>query len=196
MRESADAKEPRVLFGMSVSLDGYINGPKGELDWHRVDDELFEHFIDLDRSIAWHVYGRRLYETMQYWEQIDLDSVPDEDRLTREYTDVWRNLSKIVISRTLESVSEGVELYRGSLTELITRLKATKKGDISVGGAVLAGAVAAAGLLDEYHRYVTPVVLGGGTPYFSPETPRHDLELLEVQTFRSGVILERYGVIS
>ncbi len=192
-KRSAGGREgAKVYFGMSVSLDGFINGPDGDLSWHKVDDELFSHFIEIDRRTGWHVYGRGLYETMQYWETFREEDAPPGDTLMAEYARIWEELPKLVVSRTLESVSGNARLLAGDLADAIVELKKTSEGDISVGGASLAGSLAQLGLIDEYHRYVTPVVIGDGTPFFHPRIDPFELELLETQTFGSGVLLERY----
>lgn len=187
---------PKVYFSMSVSADGFINGPDGEIDWHRVDDELFEHFIELDREAGWHVYGRRLYETMTYWETAEEEAVPLDPSLVREYARVWRAIPKLVVSNTLDSVGGDARLLEGDLGEAIRGLKSRSSGDISVGGATLAGSLTRLGLVDEFRRYVMPVVVGAGTPYFSPGIGRLDLELVETRRFGSGVVLERYRALS
>lgn len=182
----------KVSFGMSVSLDGYVNDQDGGIDWHRVSDELHRHFNDLDREIGCHVYGRRLYETMLFWETFDEN--PDADETMLEYAHIWQGIPKYVVSRTLSSVPDGFQLLDGSLEDDLEALKRTHDGEISVGGPTLAGALTKLGLVDEFRRYVVPVVLGGGTPYFTDDVDHLELTLLETRTFDNGVILEHYGL--
>jgi dihydrofolate reductase len=181
-----------VTFSMSVSLDGYVNDSDGEIDWHRVDDELHRHFNDLDREVSCHVYGRRLYETMRVWET--LGDEPDATEPMREYARIWQEIPKYVVSNTLSSVPEGFELLGGGLEDELETLKRRYDGAISVGGATLAGSLMELGLVDELRRYVVPVVIGGGTPYFTGDIDRLECTLLETRTFDIGVVLERYAL--
>lgn len=191
----SDEERPTVYFAMSVSVDGFVNGPDGGLDWHRVDDELFEHFLELDRRAGWHVYGRRLYETMKFWESPEEEAVPVAPELAREYGRVWRAMPKLVVSSTLGSVSGNAELLEGELGAAVADLRSRSTGDISVGGPTLAGALARLGLVDEFRRYVVPAVTGGGTPYFRDDVGRLELELVETHRFGSGVVLERHRTV-
>lgn len=181
-----------VTFSMSVSLDGYVNDRNRGIDWHRVDDEFHRHFNDLDREVSCHVYGRRLYETMRVWETLGED--PEADDVMREYSRIWQEIPKYVVSNTLSSVPEGYELLDGDLEDDIEAVKRTHGGEISVGGATLAGALMERDLVDELRRYVVPVVLGGGTPYFTTDVGPLELTLLETHTFDNEVVLERYTV--
>lgn len=175
---------------MSVSLDGYVNDQDGGIDWHRVSDELHQHHNDLDREIGCHVYGRRLYETMLFWETFD--ETPDANETMREYARIWQEIPKYVVSHTLSSVPDGFELLDGNLEDDFKTVMRTHDGEISVGGPTLASALTKLGLVDEFHRYVVPVVIGGGTPYFTDDVDHLELTLLETRTFDNGVILERY----
>ena len=180
-----------VSFGMSVSLDGYVNDSEGEIDWHRVDDELHRHFNDLDREVGCHVFGRRLYETMRYWESIDDDS--DVSEPEREYARIWQEIPKYVVSNSLSSVPDGYTLLDGDLEDELESLSRRHDGEISVGGPTFAGTLFERGLVDEIRRYVVPVVLGGGTPFFTADVGRLECTLLETRTFDTGVIMERYA---
>ena len=181
-----------VTFSMGVSLDGYVNDADGEIDWHRVDDELHQHFNDHDSEVSCHVYGHRLYETMLVWET--LGDEPDADKVTREYARIWQAIPKYVVSNTLSSVPEGFELLGGDLEAELEALKRKHDGEITVGGATLAGSLMELGLVDELRRYVVPVVIGDGTPYFTGDVDRLECTLLETRTFDTGVVLERYAV--
>ncbi|MFD0419763.1 dihydrofolate reductase family protein [Streptomyces sp. NPDC127108] len=182
-----------VTYSMGVSLDGYIVGPDGGFDWTEPDPEVFRFWIDDIRKVGTHLMGRRLYETMLYWETADQD--PSLDEAGREWTALWNPLPKVVFSTTLSAVRGQARLASGSVAEEIERLRAEPgEGEIAIGGATLAAEAAAADLIDEYRTMVHPVLVGGGIPYF-PRHERHvDLELAETRTFGSGVVYLRYRV--
>ncbi|MER5965936.1 dihydrofolate reductase family protein [Streptomyces sp. NPDC002057] len=182
-----------VTYSMSVSLDGYIIGPDGAFDWAAPDGEVFRFWIDEIRRVGVHLLGRRLYETMLYWETADQD--PSLDEATQEWTALWKPLPKVVFSSTLSEVRGRARLASGGLAEEIERLRAEPgEGDIAIGGATLAAEAAALGLIDEYQVMVYPVLVGGGVPYFAREERRVDLELVETRTFGSGTVYLRYRV--
>lgn len=181
-----------ISFSMSVSLDGYVNDPDGGLDWHRVDDELHRHFNDLDREVGCHVYGRRLYETMRYWDSIDDNS--DVSDPEREYARIWQDIPKYVFSNSLTAVPDNYTLLDGDLEGELESLSRTYDSEIAVGGPTLAGPLIDRGIVNELRRYVVPVVLGGGTPYFTDDVGRLECTLLETRTFDTGVIMERYAI--
>jgi dihydrofolate reductase len=183
-----------VTYSMGVSLDGYIVGPDGRIDWTAPDDELFQFAIDQIRHVGVHLLGRRLYETMLHWETADRD--PTLDDAMREWTALWKPLPKVVFSTTLSSVQGNARLASAGLAEEIARLRAEPAdGDIAIGGAVLAAQAAALDLIDEYRPRVHPVLVGGGTPYFPRLPSQVDLELLETRTFPSGVVHLRHRVL-
>ncbi|WP_329373481.1 dihydrofolate reductase family protein [Streptomyces sp. NBC_00669] len=183
----------KVTYSMGVSLDGYIVGPDGDLDWGAPDGELFRFVTDELRGIGVHLMGRRLYETMLYWETADQDPSLDDSML--EWARLWKPLPKVVFSTTLSEVQGNARLASGGVAEEIARLRAEPgEGEIAIGGAALAAQAAAAGLIDEYRPRVHPVLIGGGTPYFSRHEHRVDLELLETRTFGSRVVCFRYRV--
>jgi dihydrofolate reductase len=174
-----------VIYSMGVSLDGYIAGPDGDFDWAAPDDELHRFHNEQTGALSAHLLGRRLYETMVYWETADQD--PELGETGREFARIWQALPKIVFSSTLEAVEGNARLATGSLADEIAQLD----GDIAVGGAGLAAAATLQGLIDEYGLFVNPVVVGGGTPFFPPN--HHiDLELVETWTFGSRVTYLRY----
>jgi dihydrofolate reductase len=173
-----------VIFSMGVSLDGYIAGPGGEFDWAAPDDELHRFHNEQTRELSAHLCGRRLYETMVYWERPD-DS---RDATGREFAGVWRSLPKIVFSSTLVAVEGNTRLATGDPAEELARLE----GDIAVGGAGLAATFIERGLVDEFRVFVNPVIVGGGTPFFPALDHRIDLELVETRTFGSRVTYLRY----
>ncbi|MEV0978012.1 dihydrofolate reductase family protein [Streptomyces sp. NPDC049915] len=182
-----------VTYSMSVSLDGYIVGPDGTFDWTVPDEETFRFWTDEIRQVGVHLLGRRLYETMLYWETADRD--PSLDDSQREWTALWKALPKVVFSTTLSTVQGGARLASGGLTEEIERLRAEPgQGEIAIGGARLAAEAAASGLIDEYRAMVYPVLVGGGIPFFPQHERRVDLELAETRTFGSRVVYLRYLV--
>jgi dihydrofolate reductase len=182
-----------VIYSMSVSLDGYIAGPDGSFDWTTPDEEVFRFFTDQTRKLAAYVMGRRLYETMLYWEPVDQNPSLDFDTL--EWASVWRPLPKVVFSTTLSAVEGNARLASGGLVEEIERLRREPgDGDIGIGGATLAGEAAQLGLIDEFRPVVNPVVVGGGIPFYPQCERRLDLELIESRTFSSRVVYLRYRV--
>ena len=183
----------RVTYSMNVSLDGYIVGPDGGIDWTAPDEELFRFATDEIREVGVHLLGRRLYETMLYWETAGQD--PSLGFSTLEWAALWKSLPKVVFSRTLTAVRGNARLASGSLAEEIGRLRAEPgEGDIAIGGATLAAEAAALDLIDEYRAIVYPVLVGGGIPYFPRGERRVDLELVETRTFSSNVVYLRYRV--
>ena len=183
----------KVTYSMGISLDGYITGPDGGFDWTAPDAEVFRSHIDEIREVGVHLLGRRLYETMLYWETADQDPSLDDAEL--QWAALWKPLPKVVFSTTLSTVQGNARLASGGLAEEIERLRAEPgEGDIAIGGATLAAEAAALGLIDEYRARVYPVLVGGGIPYFPRGERRVDLELVETRTFRSGVVYLRYRV--
>jgi dihydrofolate reductase len=182
-----------VTYSMSVSLDGYIVGPDGDFGWTAPDEEVFRSHIEEIREVGVHLLGRRLYETMLYWETADQDPSLDDSR--REWAALWKPLPKVVFSTTLSAVQGNARLASGGLAEEIERLRAEPgEGDIAIGGATLAAGAAAPGLIDEYRTRVCPVLVGGGTPFFPQRERRVDLELVETRAFSSGVVYLRHRV--
>ncbi len=182
-----------VTYAMGVSLDGYIVGPDGDIGWTAPDDELFRFVTDEIREVGVHLLGRRLYETMLYWETADQE--PTLDDSMREWTALWKSLPKVVFSTTLSTVEGNARLASRGLSEEIERLRAeSEEGDIAIGGATLAAEVAALGLIDEYRARVYPVLVGGGIPYFARLERLANLELVDSRTFSSGVVYLRHRV--
>ena len=182
---------PAVVYAMSVSLDGYVAGPGGDISWSPPDQELHRFHNERVRATGAQLMGRRLYETMLPWETGDLASAGPAEA---EFAGIWQPLPKIVFSTTLERVEGSARLATRPLDEEIAALRETVDGDIAIGGASLASSAIAAGLVDEFHLFVCPVVLGAGTPYFPPLTRPLDLdlELAETRTFGSRVVFLRY----
>jgi dihydrofolate reductase len=182
-----------VTYSMGASLDGYIVGPDGRFDWTVPDKEVFRFWIDEIRGVGVHLMGRRLYETMLYWETADEDASLDEAEL--EWAALWKPLPKVVFSTTLSAVQGNARLVSGGLAEEIERLRAEPgEGEIAIGGATLAAEAAALDLIDEYQVMVHPVLVGGGISYFPQGERRVDLELIETRTFNAKFVYLRYRV--
>ena len=183
-----------VTYSMGMSLDGYIVGPDGGFSWTAPDEDVFRFAIDQIREVGVHLLGRRLYESMLYWETAD----PDDDLgvrgdSVREWISLWNPLPKVVFSDTLSTVEGNARLASGDLAEEIERLRAEPaEGNIAIGGATLAAVAAERDLIDEYRPKVYPVLVGGGIPFFPQSERRADLELVETRTFNSGVHYLRY----
>ncbi|MFF8095960.1 dihydrofolate reductase family protein [Streptomyces sp. NPDC016675] len=182
-----------VTYSMGASLDGYIVGPDGGFDWTAPDRDVFRFWIDEIRQVDVHLMGRRLYETMLYWETAEQDASLDDDGL--EWAALWNPLPKVVFSTTLSAVRGNARLATDSVAEEIRRLRAEPgEGEIAIGGATLAAEAAASGLIDEYRVMVHPVLVGGGVPYFPRDERRVDLDLVETRTFNSKIVHLRYRV--
>ncbi|CAL9440635.1 dihydrofolate reductase family protein [Streptomyces sp. enrichment culture] len=182
-----------VTYSMSVSLDGYIVGPDGDFNWGAPAPDVFRFWIDDIRQVGVHLMGRRLYETMLYWETAEQETSLDEAE--REWAALWNPLPKVVFSTTLSSVQGAARLASGSLAEEIERLRAEPgEGEIAIGGATLAAQAADLDLIDEYRAMVYPVLVGGGIPFFPRTERRVDLELVETRTFSSQVVYLRHRV--
>jgi dihydrofolate reductase len=180
----------KVIYSMSPSLDGFIAGPGGEIDWSAPDEELHRFHNQQTRDIGAHFLGRRLYEVMLYWETAEEN--PSATEYTLEFARIWKALPKIVVSKTLEKVEGNARLIRGDIAEEVAELKRQPGKDIAVGGAGLAATFTELGLIDEYLLFLNPVVLGGGTRYFPALEERIGLELVETRTFGSRVVYLRY----
>jgi dihydrofolate reductase len=177
----------KLIYSMTVSLDGFIADPDGAIDWSVPDEELFRFHHQHVQEIGVHLCGRRLYETMVYWETAEESPLAAEQV---EFAQTWKALPKVVFSTTLESVVGNTRLARDGIGEEVSRLKEQPGGDIAVGGAGLARACMR--LIDEWRLFVSPVLLGGGTPYFPILEERINLELVETKTFGSRVVYLRY----
>jgi dihydrofolate reductase len=179
----------KLIYSMTVSLDGYIAGPDGTIDWSVPDEELFRFHTEGVQETDVQLCGRRLYETMVYWETAE-DSPLAADQV--KFAQIWKALPKVVFSTTLESVVGNTRLASDDVGEEVSRLKEQPGKDIAVGGAGLAGACMKLELIDEWRLFVSPVLLGGGTPYFPRSENRISLELIETRTFSSRVVYLRY----
>lgn len=179
----------RLVYAAITSLDGYVEDAHGRFDWAAPDAEVHAFVNDLERPIGTYLYGRRMYETMVFWE-----TGGDDDPVTRDYAEVWRSADKIVFSRSLDAVaSRRTRLERSFDPEGVRKLKASAPTDLSIGGAELAGQAFAAGLVDECHLFLAPVVVGGGKPAL-PTGLRLDLTLVGERSFASGFVHLHYRV--
>ena len=176
----------KLIYTAITSLDGYIEDEHGSFDWSAPDEDVHAFVNDLERRIGTYLYGRRLYETMVYWETDD-----DQAAVARDYAEIWRAAEKVVYSRTLQKASsEKTRIEREFDAAAIRRLKESSRSDISIGGAELAGQAIAEGLVDECHLFLGPVLVGGGKRAL-PAGVHAELELLEERRFRSGVVYLR-----
>jgi dihydrofolate reductase len=180
------------LIAMSLtSLDGYVNDRQGRFEWAEPDPEVHAFVNDAARSIGTYLLGRRLYEVMVVWETLELQGEPDH---VRDFAQLWRAADKIVYSRTLGSVEgAGARLERTFDPDAVRRLKATSDRDLSIGGPGLAAHAFRAGLVDEVGLFLSPVAVGGGTPFF-PADLRIDLDLTDQRRFGNGMVFVRYRV--
>jgi dihydrofolate reductase len=179
----------KLIYSALASLDGYVADEDGRFDWAEPDEEVHRLVNDLERPVGTYLYGRRMYEVMLSWETVD---VADQPPSVRDFAEIWRTADKIVYSKTLESVSSSrTRIERDFDPEAVRRLKAAAGRDLTVGGPELAAQALEAGLVDELHLFLAPVVVGGGTRSL-PDGLHLDLELLEERRFGSGVVYLRY----
>ena len=182
----------KLVYTAITSLDGYVADEDGKFDWAAPDAEVHAFVNDLERPIGTYLCGRRLYDTMVVWET--KPGGPDEHPVVRDYAEIWRSADKIIYSTTLESVSSArTRIERQFQPDAVRQIKASADRDISVGGAHLAGQAIRAGLVDECHLFVTPVIVGGGTQAL-PDHVRVGLELLDERRFGNGVVHLHYRV--
>jgi dihydrofolate reductase len=180
----------KVVYSMGVSLDGFIAGPNGEIDWSTPDEELHRFHNEQAREVGLNLYGRRLHEVMTYWETADESPSAPEHEF--EFARIWKETPRIVFSRTLERVEGNARLVRDNVAEEVASLKEQPGKDMAIGGAGLASTFIKLGLIDEFRPFFHPAVLGGGTPYFPPMDESINLHLVETRTFGSGVVYVRY----
>jgi dihydrofolate reductase len=182
----------KLIYAAITSLDGFVADNDGNFDWSAPDEEVHAFVNDLERSIGTYLYGRRMYEVMLYWETAD--AAHDESPVTRDYTEIWQAADKIVFSRSLDAASSSkTRIEREFDPDAIRTLKAAADRDLSVAGAELAGQAIRAGLVDELHLFLNPIVIGSGTAAL-PADVRFSLELLDEHRFGSGVVHLRYRV--
>jgi dihydrofolate reductase len=190
--ERGDVPVRKIILSMSVSLDGYIEGPDHDIGWHRVDDELHQHFNDTFKHMGAFLEGRVTYELMDaYWPTADAD--PNASAVTVEFAGIWRDMQKIVYSRTMTAPADrNTTLVREFVPEDVRALKEQPGGDMVVGGPDLAESFLRHDLVDEFRVYVHPVLIGRGKPLFPDSDTHTALRLVESRTFGNGVVLLRY----
>jgi dihydrofolate reductase len=180
-----------LIYSVLMSLDGYIEDESGRFDWAEPDEEVHAFLNDLERSVGTYLYGRRLYETMRSWETDP--SLAEQSPVIRDFAQIWQGAEKIVFSRTLESVSTArTRIDREFDPDAVLQLKAAAGTDLIVGGAALGAEAFRAGLVDECHLFVAPVLVGGGKRAL-PNEVRLDLQLLDERRFGSGMVFLRYA---
>jgi len=188
---SARTAMRKIILTMSVSLDGFIEGPDRQIDWHMVDDELHSHFNEQLRAMGAFLSGRVTYELMAgFWPTADSD--PSSTGPMVEFAGIWRDMPKIVFSRTLERADWNTTVVRDVVVEEVLELKAQPGGDLALSGADLAAAFMQHDLIDEYRLYIHPILIGRGKPLFRASDAKISLRLAETRTFGNGVVLLRY----
>lgn len=182
----------KLVYSAITSLDGYVADENGNFDWGTPDPELFIFINDIERRFATNLYGRRMYETMVYWETFDASG--DQPPYIRDFAMMWRTAAKIVYSKTLkEASSTRTRIEENFDVDAVRQMKLSSEHDISIGGANLASQAIEAGLVDEMHMFVTPVTVGGGTPAH-PEHWNSKFEQVSVDHFASGVVHLQYRI--
>ncbi len=182
----------KIVLMMSVSLDGYIEGPNREIDWHLVDEELHTEFNDVLGQMGAFLSGRVTHELMVgFWPYADQD--PANPPVIAEYARIWRDTPKIVYSRTLDHADWNTTIVHDVIPDEVNALKAQPGGDLALGGSDLAAVFMRLGLVDEYRIYVHPVLIGAGKPLFQTSGATVDLELIETRRFANGVVLLHYA---
>ena len=180
-----------LTYSAIMSLDGYVEDERGTFDWAAPDADVHAFVNDLERSVSTYLYGRKMYETMVFWEKLPTRST--QVPFIREYAEIWQAANKIVYSKTLASVSSAkTRVEREFDPEAVRELKASAGSDLSIGGAELAAQAIAAGLVDEYHLFLVPVLVGGGKRALPEDGVRVNLELLAERRFERGTVYLRY----
>jgi dihydrofolate reductase len=183
----------KLIYSVIASLDGYIADENGNFDWAAPDEEVHAFVNDLERPIGTYLYGRRMYDVMVAWETMDTGA--DQQPAMRDYAHIWRAADKIVYSSTLEkATSARTQIVRDFDPEAVRQMKAQAARDISIGGPDLAAQALKAGLVDEIHLILTPILVGGGTQAL-PDHVRLKLDLLDERRFSSGVVHLHYGAV-
>ena len=181
----------KIIWTISVSVDGYMEGPNREIDWHLVDDELHGHMNGWLAGAGGFLEGRVTYELMaQFWPTADQH--PAATATVVEFAQIWRDMPKVVYSRTLERADWNARVVHDVVPDEVLALKAQPGGDLVLGGADLGAEFARHNLIDEYRLYVHPVVIGRGTPMLRPSDAKVPLQLIETHTFGNGVVMLRY----
>jgi dihydrofolate reductase len=182
----------RVVVNLSVSADGFFEGPDGDISWHHVDEEVHGHFNEVLGKMSYFAEGRVVYQMMEaYWPTAD--ERPESSEPEREFARIWRETPKLVYSRTLDAVGPNATLFRDVVPDEVREIAAQAPGDLSLGGAEIVAAFQRHGLVDEYWLYIHPVAIGEGRRLF-PRGMHVDLDLLETHAFGNGVVRLRYEV--
>lgn len=182
---------PKLIYSMSMLLDGFIAGPDGNFDWSAPDEELHRFHNERVRALGGHLLGRRLYETMRYWETAHED--PALTGYALEFAQIWKALRKVVFSDTVgEVVGSNTRLAQGGIAEEVAKLQERSGKDVAIGGAELAAEAVKVGLVNDFHLFTNPVVVGGGRPFFPSLDQIVRLNLVETRTFGSRVVHLRY----
>jgi dihydrofolate reductase len=182
----------KLIYSAIASLDGYVADSEGDFTALAPDEEVHAYVNDVERRCATQLYGRRMYEVLAVWETMGTD--PDEPAVIRDFAQLWRAAQKVVYSTTLTAVASArTRIARAFVPDEVRALKAEAEADISIGGPHLAAEALRAGLVDELYLLVSPVVLGGGTPWL-PGDLRLDLTLLDERRFAGGVVSLHYAV--
>jgi dihydrofolate reductase len=180
----------KLIYSAITSLDGYVADEDGNFDWAAPDEEVHSFVNDLERAVGTYLYGRRMYEVMAFWETAHTHA--DQPPVVHDFAEIWQAADKIVYSKTLEAVSSArTRIERDFDPEAVRQMKASAGSDISVGGPDLAAQAIKAGLVDEFHLFLTPVVVGGGKQSL-PNDVRLKLELLDERRFPNGVVHLHY----
>ncbi len=181
----------KLIYSAIASLDGYTADEDGNFDWAAPDEDVHAFVNDLERPIGTYLFGRRMYEVMTYWETAHAEG--DTTPVTLDFAQIWQSADKVVYSTTLRSASTArTRIERNFDSDAVRQMKVTAQRDIGVGGPALAAQAIKAGLVDEFHLFVTPVIVGGGT-HSLPDGVRQRLELLDEHRFGNGVVYLRYG---
>ena len=182
----------KLIYAAITSLDGYVEDEEGRFDWAAPDEEVHAFVNDLERPVGTYLYGRRMYETMVFWETAGTEA--DEPAVFADYAEIWRAAEKIVFSRTLQTASSArTRIEHEFDRDAVRRLKQSSGADLSIGGAELGGQAIGAGLVDECHLFLCPIVVGGGK-HALPDNIRAQLDLLDERRFGNGVVHLHYRV--
>jgi dihydrofolate reductase len=180
----------KIIYSAATSLDGYINDEEGKFDWAKPDEEVHTFFNELERPVGTHLYGRRMYDVMRYWQ--DPEDLESQAPYIRDFARIWQDADKVVYSRTLESASTPQTRIEAEFDpDAVRRMKEASDADLSIGGPGLAAEALRAGLVDELHQVLHPVIVGGGTSWL-PDALRLDLELLGERRFSMGAVHLHY----
>jgi dihydrofolate reductase len=182
----------KLIYSAITSLDGYVADSEGNFDWSAPDEQVHFFVNDLERQIGTHLYGRRMYEVMRYWDTAP--TATGEPSAGQEYAQIWQAADKIVYSKSLEKVSSAsTRIEREFDPQAIQDMKAAATRDISIGGPTLAAEALKMGLVDECHLFLSPIVVGGGLPALPDNVPL-GLQLLDERRFGNGVVHLHYRV--